>query len=221
MDVIDALNSRFTVRAFKNDAVDKETILKVLEAAIRAPSWADTQPWQIYVAGGDALERIRRASLENSLKGMLRNSDIPAPKNWPPAMKKRMEDMIAEREKATGLDTSDKAVRLAVSQLNYRLFDAPAVIYLCMDKSLGPWSMFDLGLLAQSIMLAATDYGLNTGPAVMLVGYPGTIREALNIPEDLSIVFGIAIGYGDVNHPQNRARSRRRSIQDVANLIGF
>lgn len=221
MDVVDALNSRFTVRAYKKDAVDKETILKVLEAAIHAPSWANTQPWQIYVAGGDAIERIRRASLENSLKGVPRNPDVPAPEKWPPALKKRMEDMIAEREKATGLDTKDKAVRLAVSQLNYRLFDAPAVIYLCMDKSLGAWSMFDLGLIAQSIMLAATEYGLNTAPAVMLAGYPSVIRTALDIPEDLSIVFGIAIGYGDVKHPQNRARSYRRSVRDAATLVGF
>ena len=37
MNVIDALNSRFTVRAFEPDPVHKGTILKILDAATRAP----------------------------------------------------------------------------------------------------------------------------------------------------------------------------------------
>lgn len=45
MNVIDALNSRATIRAFKSDPVDKKTIYKILEVATRAPSWANTQPW--------------------------------------------------------------------------------------------------------------------------------------------------------------------------------
>ena len=61
MDVIDALNSRFTVRAFEPDPVHKGTILKISDAATRAPSSGNTQPWELFVAGGDALDRLRRA----------------------------------------------------------------------------------------------------------------------------------------------------------------
>ena len=59
MNVIDALRARSTVRAYKHDPVGKDTILKILEAATRAPSWANTQPWEIFVAAGEALERLR------------------------------------------------------------------------------------------------------------------------------------------------------------------
>lgn len=50
MDIIDALNTRFTVRAFKPASIDRNTLEKVIEAALRAPSWGNTQPWEIYVA---------------------------------------------------------------------------------------------------------------------------------------------------------------------------
>ena len=57
MNVIEALNSRTSIRAFKSDPVSRETIFKIMEAAIRSPSWANTQPWEIYVAAGEALGR--------------------------------------------------------------------------------------------------------------------------------------------------------------------
>ncbi len=44
MDVMDALYSRYSTRAFKPDSVDKETITKILEAATHAPSWGISSP---------------------------------------------------------------------------------------------------------------------------------------------------------------------------------
>ena len=70
MGVIDALNSRFTVRAFEPDPVHKETILKILDAATRAPSSGNTQPWELFVAGGDALDRLSHAYEERFSRGV-------------------------------------------------------------------------------------------------------------------------------------------------------
>jgi len=69
MDVIDALNSRFTVRAFTPDPVHKGTILKILDAATRAPSSGNTQPWELFVAGGDALDGFVTLMKSASAKG--------------------------------------------------------------------------------------------------------------------------------------------------------
>ena len=65
MDVVDALSTRFTVRAFKPDPVDRSTLERTMEAALKSPSWANTQPWEIYVAGGEVLNRLRKAYLAN------------------------------------------------------------------------------------------------------------------------------------------------------------
>ena len=102
MDVTDALNSRYSTRAFKPDPVDKETIARILKTATRAPSWANTQPWEIFVAGGDVLDRLRNAFLENYHKDVPGRSDLPGPQQWPPALQKRMEELGAERFKTAG-----------------------------------------------------------------------------------------------------------------------
>ncbi len=220
MDVIDALYSRYSSRAFKPDSVDKETITRILEAATRAPSWANTQPWEIFVAGGDVLNRLRHAYLENFHKSVSGGSDLPRPQQWPPALQKRMEELAAERYKTAGIGRDDKAARQAIFEANYRFFGAPVVIYLCMDRTLTPWSIFDIGMLAQSIMLAAQQHGLGSIPAVSLASYPDLIRAELEIPADLSIIFGIALGYSDTQHPQNKFRSPRRPIQEVVRFKG-
>jgi nitroreductase len=89
-----------------------------------------------------------------------------------------------------------------------------------MDRSLTSWSIFDIGMLAQSIMLEAQQYGLGSIPAYNLVSYPDIIRKELEIPDDLSIIIGIALGYSDAQHPQNKFRSPRRPIQEVVRFIG-
>ena len=49
MDVSEAIQKRVTIRRFKPTPVEKEKILKVLEAGRRAPSWGNTQPWRYIV----------------------------------------------------------------------------------------------------------------------------------------------------------------------------
>jgi nitroreductase len=72
MDISEAVDQRKSIRAFKPDPVSLDTLKKILEEAIRAPSWANTQPWEFAVATGKPLEEIRALFLEKSLRDMLR-----------------------------------------------------------------------------------------------------------------------------------------------------
>jgi len=221
MNTIEALNSRYCCRAFRPDPVSKEKVLKIVEAATRAPSWANTQPWEIYVASGEVLERLRQAYLKNFEKEVAGHPDLPRPQSWPLASQRRTEDLMARRLQHLGIARDDGSGRKTMMQANYKFFGAPVVIYLCMDRSLTQWSVFDLGSLSQSIMLAAKDIGLDTAVAVMLVAYPDLIRAHLEIPDDLSIIVGIALGFSDLNNPGNSFRSPRRLLSDVVHLKGF
>jgi nitroreductase len=221
MSVTAALNSRYTVRAFKPDPIEKNTLQKIFESALRAPSWANTQPWEIYVAGGDVLNRLRQAYQEHLKNCVPRNPDLSAPRQWPPDLLKRMEAVKAERFAILEKECLDNSILKDISQLNYKFFGAPIVVYLCMDRTLTPWSIFDLGLLAQSIMLAAQQFGVGSAPAVTLVAHPELIRAELNIPEDLLIIIGVALGYADQDHPQNKYRSPRRAIGEVVRFKGI
>jgi nitroreductase len=221
MDVVDALNTRFTVRAFKPDPIDRRTLDKVMEAALKSPSWANTQPWEIYVAGGEVLNRLREAYLANLKNCVARNPDLAAPKQWPPQLLKRMEALKSERMATLERVCLDKSELKDLSEMNYHFFHAPVVAYICMDRALTPWSIFDLGLFSQSLMLAARHYGLDSAPAVTLAAHPDLIRKELKIPDDLSIIIGIALGYADAGHSQNQFRSPRRSVQEAVTFKGI
>ncbi len=49
MDLFEAIESRYSVRGYKPDAVDDDTLAKVLEAARRAPTAANRQPFRVVV----------------------------------------------------------------------------------------------------------------------------------------------------------------------------
>ena len=221
MNVVDVLNTRFTCRAFKSDPVDRQTLEKVLEASLKSPSWANTQPWEVYVAGGEVLSRLRAAYVANLKNCVARNPELAVPKQWPPKLLMRMDNLRAERMATLERVCLDKAMIKDLAEMNYHFFHAPVVAYICMDKTLTPWSIYDLGLFSQSLMLAARHFGLDSAPAVTLVAHPDLIRKELNIPDDLQIIIGIALGYADSEHPQNQFRSPRRTVQEAVTFKGI
>lgn len=215
MNVSEALQTRRSCRAFKPKQVDRDTILTILNDALRAPSWGNTQPWEIWVAGGELLTEINQAFLSNKKEHVPTTSDIPRPVKWTADANAHMKEFISDISHVG--ENSSKIF----AELNDKFFYAPVVIYLCMDKILSSWSMFDLGGLSQSIMLAATEHGLGTMPAVQLVHYPEILRSKLEIPDNLSIVLGIAIGYEDEQHPFSKFVSTRSQIADVVKIKGM
>ncbi len=221
MNVTEALESRFTCRAYKPEAVAKETLAEIFSAAIHTPSWANSQPWEVYVAGGDVLEELRGACLKNFHAGALPAADLPRPEKWPAAIEERMHELGAARFESLGIDRSDEAARKAMQENNNRFFGTPVVAYLCMDRSLSSWSIHDLGMLAQSIMLAAEEQGVASSIAYNLVIYPDLIRKTLDLPEELAIIIGIALGYADPDSVQNRFRSPRRPLEDAVRFKGL
>jgi nitroreductase len=221
LNILEALQARHSTRAYKPLAVDRETILKILEAANYAPSWANTQPWEFYVAAGKPLAHLRQKYLESYEQGVPQNPDIPYPQSWPKEHKKRIFTLGAERFAALGIEREDKEARFEVFKDNLRFFDAPVVIFACMDRELSLWSLFDLGSVSQSLMLAAQHYGLNTIPAILMAGYPEIIRRELQIPDDLKIVIAIALGYGDPESIQNKYLTTRRPLEEFVKLAGI
>ena len=49
MDLMEAIKGRRSIRKYKADPVAEETLQKVLEAMRWAPSWANTQCWEVIV----------------------------------------------------------------------------------------------------------------------------------------------------------------------------
>ena len=63
MDVSEAIQKRVTIRRWKSMPVEKEKIIKVLEAGRRAPSWGNVQPWRYIVVQDKArIEELAKAT---------------------------------------------------------------------------------------------------------------------------------------------------------------
>jgi len=213
--------SRKTIRKYINKPVDKETLVKILEDATEAPSWANSQPWELYVAAGEPLEQLRAAYLESFEKGDPGNLDIPAPKAWPDYIQDRMSKSAEKMFHAMGIAREDQEARKENWRNNFKFFDAPVAVFLCMDASLTEWSILDLGHFSASLMLAAKAHGLDSTPAASSVSYPQHIRRILDVPDNQKIVVGIMLGYADESHPYNKPDSSRVPLEEVVRFRGI
>ena len=209
MTVTESLNKRHSTRAFLPITVDRAILDAVFMAASRTPSWANSQPWEAYVATGDSLDRIRKAYSDKYEQKAEIAPETPRPEKW-------SEDAIKRREKLPpGMARDCGEAAKQFGKLNQTLFNAPAVIYLCMDKVLSEWSLYDVGAYSQSLMLAAAEQGLATIPAITLTFFPDVVHRELKIPENLKITIGIAIGYVDDNHDINKFVSERKTLDET------
>lgn len=56
MDLMDAIKGRRSIRKYKPDPIAEESLSAVLEAVRWAPSWANTQCWEVVVVKDDRLK---------------------------------------------------------------------------------------------------------------------------------------------------------------------
>lgn len=226
MDIIEVIQKRKSIRAFKPDPVPHEVLRKIAELALRAPSWANTQPWEMAIVSGAKLEAIKEAF--STQRGVRALPDFPGPEEFPEAYKTRFQNLAAKMSEAAkkGKPGGKKAGEWYLQ--GPRLYGAPAAIYILIDRSfceqpggLNVYPVFDCGLVAQNIMLLATDHGLGTIVQAQAVHYPNILRQMLGIPESKLVLVGIAIGYPDWDNPINGFRSDREAVDSVVKWYGF
>ncbi len=81
MDLTEAIQSRKSIRAFKDDPVPQKVLEEILESAIRAPSWGNTQPWELFIVGGAKMLELKDAL--NNLAQEAPRPDIPFVTEFP------------------------------------------------------------------------------------------------------------------------------------------
>jgi nitroreductase len=216
MDAVEAILSRHSVRDFLSKSVPKATVINIFETAARSPSGGNAQPWEVFVAAGAAIERIRKTYMErfqNGTAGPPRGPGGPGgPPPQPPYIQERMAVIRNERMKLLGLDPDDPASGRVFMEWGARLNGAPVIAIICMEKALS--SQLDLGLFIQSVCIAAQGYGVDSFIAGSLVSHQDVLRKELEIPDNLNIITGIALGYPDPEAVINTYRSPRRPVSE-------
>ena len=212
MEVIEAILARHSVRDFSSKPVPRETIMKIIEVATHSPSGGNGQPWEVFIASGATMERIRQAYLERFQRGPGGPPTGGLPQQ-PAFIQERMATIRNERFKLLGLDPGDPASGKVFMEWGSRLFGAPVLAVICMDKALS--SNLDIGLFVQTVCLAAQGYGVDSFIAGAFITHQDVLRQELEIPENLNIITGIGLGYTNPDAIINNYRSPRRPLHEV------
>ena len=223
MDVVEAMRSRKSIRGFKPEPVSKEILEEVLDAACRAPSALNLQPWEFFVLAGDALEQVGRENVERLRAGASLELEV-AESGFPrdSIFRQRQVELAKQLFQRMGIPREDQEKRAAWMELGFRYFDAPAAIVIVSDQSLsGEGKLLDIGAVMQSICLVAWKHGLGTCIARQGVFYPDVLRRIAGIPESKRIVIAISIGYPDWDFPANKVETDRERAADITTWVGF
>jgi nitroreductase len=219
MDAIECIKTRMSIRKFKPDPVPKEVLLDIIHTAQRSPSYKNSQPWEAIILSGKKKEALSKMLIELVESGTEPRPDLQAPTSWPAAEGARIDHLFKKRAAATGVDLSDPANVKKSKKANFSFYGAPHAIYLFQDASLSLWSLFDMGLFAQSIMLAAHANGVGTVPQAFVTDYARDIKAFLSIPDAKRLVIGMSVGYPDMESPVNAFRTDRAETDEIVQWI--
>ncbi|HWU80280.1 MAG TPA: nitroreductase [Caulobacter sp.] len=220
MDVIDAVNRRMSVRAFKPDPVDGAIVRELLEAAARAPSGGNLQPWRVQAVAGEPLEALKATMLQRVASPDPAEYAVYPPNLWEPLRSRRFqvgEDMYA----SLGIPREDKLARLRWFATNGQGFGAPVQLFFSIDRRCGPPQWSDVGMFMQTFMLLAVERGLDTCPQEFWSHYNQVVHDHVGLPEGHMLFSGMALGYRDETAPVNSWRSRRDPFEAWGELKGF
>ena len=212
MDVTEAVDSRKSIRAFLDKAVDDSLIKELLGKASRAASGGNLQPWKIYVINGKTMNSFHKFQSEWT------EPETPAyaiyPENLKEPYKTSRYEVADDMYSLLGIEREDKEARFKQVLKNYEFFGAPAAFFCFVDRQMGRPQWSDLGMFLQTFMLLAREAGLDTCPQEAWAMKQESVTAFVEAPDELMLFCGMAIGYQDESEKVNELRTSRRPIED-------
>jgi F420 biosynthesis protein FbiB-like protein len=179
---VNALHARRSIRHYTDQPVPPDLIDQLLDAAIRAPSSHNRQPWRFAVISTPYV----KVQLADQMGERLRADRL------------RGADRVAEIDRD-------------VARSRERITSAPVVIVVCLstldltDNYERLMAMQSVAAAIQNLLLAAHEAGLGACWMAAPLYCPDVVREALQLPSDWEAQALITIGY-----PADEGRRRER-----------
>ena len=223
MDVLDAIRTRKSIRAFTSDPVPKDTIDAILEAAQRSPSGTNTQPWHTYVCTGAVKQAITDDVLEMAKSGSGQTYEHYDyyPPVWNDTHRDRRRGVGWSLYGLLGIEKGDREASGRQGARNFLFFDAPVGIFITVDSYLARGNWADVGMYIQTVMLVAKGFGLETCPQAAWIPYQEPVLRHLGVPDDQDLVTGMCLGYPDQTAIENTLVSDREDLANVVHYCGF
>lgn len=219
MDVYEAVDSRRAVRAFSDKPVPRETLERVLTAAVRAPSSGNLQPWHVYVVSGAPLAELKRRATQRALAGDPGDErEFPMyPDGLAAPYLDRFAAASAQRHAALGIDRADPERPRKITALNAQAFGAPVVLFCYLDAEMGPGQWGDAGMYLQTVMLLLRAEGLHSCPQVMWTMFRETVTSVVGADEGAVLFCGVAVGYEEEGAV--RVRTGRAELAETVRFV--
>ena len=215
MSVDEAIRRRRSVRGFRPEEVPEATMREVFELAQWAPSNCNVQPWTPHVVSGEALKRLRDALVDAGMRDEPIRPDWPADGKFTDVYRERQVDAAQRLYGAMGVERRDAVGRKMAYIRNHAFFDAPHAVFVFMPEPFDTREATDIGMYAQTLMLALTARGIGSCAQGALGLFPHIVREHLGIPANYKLLFGVSFGYEDAGVKANAARVGRANLDDT------
>jgi len=219
MNVSDAVQRRASVRAFKPDLPPAPVVRAILENAARAPSGGNLQPWHVHALAGEPLAQLLHLVATDPMQDAPEYAVYP-PDLWEPYRTRRWRN-AEQLYAALGIPREDRVARLQQMQKNATFFGAPVGIFLSVDRRMGPPQWADLGIYLQTVMLLATEQGLDTCAQEYWAFRSQPVRRFLGLPPERMLFAGLALGWRDESAPVNQWRTERDAFEAWGEMRGF
>ena len=214
MDILEGMKTRKSIRGFKPKPIAKALIKRILRAAANSPSYTNTQPWEVVVVTGKKKDELAQKLLELARTQAPTSPDLINPKEWLPALAERSRQHGARRLTTLGVARDDEEGREKLRLMNFEFYGAPCAVFLFIDGSLGDWSIFDMGLFAENLILAAHSLGVESCLQASVTNYAPEIRKFLGMADNKKLVIGISLGYPDDRAKLNAYRSLKLKAEE-------
>ncbi len=218
-----AITSRRSIRAFLPTPVPRQTIEDILAVAARAPSGTNTQPWQVHVLTGAALQALASdiAAAHNDAAERASHSEEYAyyPTEWRSPYIDRRRKVGWDLYALLGIQKTDKSRMHQQHGRNYSFFGAPVGLMFTIDRVMQQGSWLDYGMFLQSIMVAARGRGLDTCPQAAFTQFHRIIARHLALADTQMLVCGMSLGYADPAAVENTLVTEREPVAGFTRFL--
>ncbi len=184
--LLEGINSLRSIREFKPDTILQDKIETILDAASKAASGSNTQPWEFIVVTDP---KVKTRLTEPMLR------------TW------------MERLGASGMSGRMKQVYDDATEMLRNTDKVPAIIYCCLDTSKSSKSeevrYSSIYPAVQNLMLAA--HALGIGSCLTVHGSTSTrgepeVKKILGMPEHVKVACLVYLGYPKRKHGPPKRR---------------
>lgn len=205
---------RHSCRAFRPEPLARERIAQMLTVAQCAPSDCNSQSWTTHILSGPVLDDLRAALVTAAAAGAPICPDVPPVERYDGILQDRRRACGWALYQAVGVARGDRAASHQQALENFRLFGAPHLALISVPVSMGPRGIFDAGIFAGFLLLAAEALGIAAVPLASITHYADLIRHHAVIAPNRLIICGVAFGIKDTAHPANGFRTTRAILSE-------